>query len=1230
MRSQSLFFALILALCCSIAAQAQPLYYNGDVNGSSSIPGTLKRSPLNSLERATAQGRTILSDGFGNQRWTDYVYIQPTAIGFTPTPTGNTTNLSSFVTTPAADVYYIDWAGRAVRLYSAAAGGDKDWLNISDNQIPQAVTNAIYNRNYAAVGARYLWPGTGVHFLVADSTNESVAVNAGNRGARYTLYNYTAGQGASYGLAGSGLQILGLNGTNNLSIGTAAGTNPAAPSAPFVNHFEVNFGEQYVRMNFYPRTRVDTNTALNYLYTDELGIVRSKSSASLVPGAAGSYVDDAAAAAGGVAIGQLYYLSVGNPYGQPAGTPKKRTAWLWLLLAAPAGRLRAPGRLARRALLATCFLLLLVLRSKAQIVGGAGVCAVKGDPNSIPTLRYQAPANECLVAVDTVTGIRYRYDGTRVAGSRWIVDNANSGGLVDTLARTVYSESTTPNYLWRYAQGPINGQKKRVMLLGDSYFDVPGFFPYYLVEKSAQDGPVLGGTFSLSNNASVGTLPAVFNGTWTRTPFATYSGVDGYSASSSTPGNSIVFQTVATSVSENIGSATRIKIFSLNNSAVFRVRINAASWDTVTTTTGNTANVFQRSGLVVGTKTVEIEVLSGTVTILGGTFQNDATAVQTSIFKAGLSGSVTASWKDLVRKPSWIEQVRQIDPDVIFVHIGLNDNAAGVSVTQITANIDTIVSSIRTSFLDTVDVVLIAPIAPIPSYTTSSPLLLRNAYSKYAVEKGIGFVSFYDMFKGSYNWALNSNLLDGTGIHPNSNGAPYLAGGCWKVLNSGYNYNSAIGPEGGIQFSKNRFLSTNDSLRVHSGTILGLNIGTGSNAHTGYRLTLKGNATGVGAMNVLNSANQSVYEINPDGFVTMKSYTTPNGILLKSFLPANTGDFNLRPRTSAIGAPADFEMVLNGRLFTNAYEFILTGGGGMNITGGGTFTSTVSASNYKNNSKNYYFLSSNTDEKWIANATESEAKAAIVFKPTGSWNRQSIGFALNNAASLTPVTSADSKFWINPDGTLNTVGKMSIGSTVFTPTALLHLAAGGASPNSASLKFSLTGAGLLSIPEPGALEPFVNSLYYTGSDAVRRSIFIREQANGATIGQKLTWTGAAWTPTQDTTYQSFNSTTLSWPLSSGISGPYWVCPRNLAGQRVVHVGYRAIGAGSANYDVQLQRITTGGTASNFGSVTFASGDVYKTATPGQVLAEGDILIVNYGGTASGPPTGLSVSLMIAP
>ena len=1227
MRSQSLFFALILALCCSIAAQAQPLYYNGDVNGSSSIPGTLKRSPLNSLERATAQGRTILSDGFGNQRWTDYVYIQPTAIGFTPTPTGNTTNLSSFVTTPAADVYYIDWAGRAVRLYSAAAGGDKDWLNISDNQIPQAVTNAIYNRNYAAVGARYLWPGTGVHFLVADSTNESVAVNAGNRGARYTLYNYTAGQGASYGLAGSGLQILGLNGTNNLSIGTAAGTNPAAPSAPFVNHFEVNFGEQYVRMNFYPRTRVDTNTALNYLYTDELGIVRSKSSASLVPGAAGSYVDDAAAAAGGVAIGQLYYLSVGNPYGQPAGTPKKRTAWLWLLLAAPAGRLRAPGRLARRALLATCFLLLLVLRSKAQIVGGAGVCAVKGDPNTIPTLRYQAPANECLIAVDTTTGLRYRYVGTQVPGFRWVCDTSQVvteypliGNGTDLDAVRIDNGSAVNDVLkWNGAAwviGAVPGGGGQTLVY-DNYR-----LPATWIKTPA--------TGLAANESVTNYLPQSVNPTrykYSTTPLGTSSTEYGGWLANGTSGDSIALTApcwVVIGDSQAEGHPGLHGRLHPNGVATFSVNYQ----DTL-------GQLSFRLRQLTKMRWFNQGIGSQTSSQVWARWRRDVLAETFNV------GDGRGS-KTLQRKPAGV-----------VVIVGVNDLANGAMVSTVVLNLENMARSARDNGIQAV--FLNCPgdeIGALPFYQKVDSL--NNYFSSGALQAlGASVVDYNSWWRDKvFNDNAHGQPLIIDDIHPSKVGYDSLAYYIFRnaklpVLDS-VTFINRLSPSGFVGYSRpsaitiqgENYTLSGDSVTIKFNTPLAwdsvwvkvvssVNVtGIAYNGFSHILWTQKNDTAGVvtripqlfknysGSGSPFTRTGSNIYPSVSTDNVLIGTPTNTAGSQLYVKAPLSTGNPMLACDNSSgqrVLTVLDNNRVVVGSTSLGGYNF--------GVNGSAYFQST---------SSNYTYLGGSQMETYGTPIWRIQSTAVN----TGGTGYTEFRFQFNGNEILfePPASSAGAD---KPVRFRNKAGDWQ--TCVDLPNK--RLGVGTATP---IFDIDCRTTGAIRVPignnsqeptgERGTIRLNTQTRKYkvVRNGTTWENLFTTADTLGATIGQKLTWTGAAWTPTQDTTYQSFNSTTINWPLTSGISGPYWVCPKNLAGQRIVHAGYRAVVAGSANYDVQLQRITTGGSASNFGSATFASGDVYKTVTPGQVLAEGDVIIVNYGGVVSGPPMGLSVSLMIAP
>jgi len=128
-----ILLAFILILCAATTLPAQNPYISGSVQGGQPAPGTNSRSPLNSLERAAnnTPGATILTDTFGNQRFSRFVYISDTC--FTPAPTGNTSNLNSFLSNCAGDsTWYVDWTGKSTVLFAGVPVGGVNWYNTND------------------------------------------------------------------------------------------------------------------------------------------------------------------------------------------------------------------------------------------------------------------------------------------------------------------------------------------------------------------------------------------------------------------------------------------------------------------------------------------------------------------------------------------------------------------------------------------------------------------------------------------------------------------------------------------------------------------------------------------------------------------------------------------------------------------------------------------------------------------------------------------------------------------------------------------------------------------------------------------------------------------------------------------------------------------------------------------------------------------------------------------
>ena len=239
-------------------------------------PGPVQRNALINLQKSLdylsegKAGQIPLTDTCGNQRYAQYVEINPDTIAYTPTPTGNTANLSEFVYDPSGSLWYIDWQGNAIEFAGGGGVCDADWLQISDNSCPDALTDSIYKYKYAAIGARLVWP-TG-ELLVNDSVSAALQVIQGSRNARLAFYDLVNETWVMLDHGGSA-PYLYFPEDADFIFSTASGT-PESPSAE-VSHFSINASDSTIQMHQYPDTRVDTQSINNFLYTDALGKIRS-------------------------------------------------------------------------------------------------------------------------------------------------------------------------------------------------------------------------------------------------------------------------------------------------------------------------------------------------------------------------------------------------------------------------------------------------------------------------------------------------------------------------------------------------------------------------------------------------------------------------------------------------------------------------------------------------------------------------------------------------------------------------------------------------------------------------------------------------------------------------------------------------------------------------------------------------------------------------------------------
>lgn len=247
----------------------------------SQCPGPAQRQALINLQRAgivesSRAGQIPLTDACGNQRYAQYVEIDLTPIGYTPTTTGNTQNYSEFVTTTGGDIWYIDWQGRGIKLWDAGASGssaDQDWLEIGNNQVPDNILDSIYTRKYASVNLRRVFPNA--QFLVGDSTTVGQGVMLGNRESRWGFVRISDNAWSSIGQEGGSLMGRLGTGTSTFVIQKSGGTSPTQVAGPFRNIVTVG-EDSTITFHDYKNTRVDTQAVVNFFYSDDQGILRSR------------------------------------------------------------------------------------------------------------------------------------------------------------------------------------------------------------------------------------------------------------------------------------------------------------------------------------------------------------------------------------------------------------------------------------------------------------------------------------------------------------------------------------------------------------------------------------------------------------------------------------------------------------------------------------------------------------------------------------------------------------------------------------------------------------------------------------------------------------------------------------------------------------------------------------------------------------------------------------------
>lgn len=303
MKQKQAFERLILFLLVAVALVAT-------VQSCSAQP--TQRIKLTQLEKSTTQegtkaGQIGLTNAAGDQRYAQFTEIQTTPINYVPTATGNLANISEFVEDSLSRIWYIDWQGNAILLNDPETC-DQDWLRISDNGCPEALTDSLYKYKYVSIGARLVWPGA--EFLVTDSVAPATQVLNGNRNARQGFHDNVNGTAATIDFGGSQITHY-IESTAEGGVFQIA-TSTGMAEQPFLQtrHVTVNAADSTFQLNQYPNTLNDPGTPVNVLTTATNGKVESHPVSEVVTAGGG--------VTGTIAAGQVAYGTGVNTIGGSA------------------------------------------------------------------------------------------------------------------------------------------------------------------------------------------------------------------------------------------------------------------------------------------------------------------------------------------------------------------------------------------------------------------------------------------------------------------------------------------------------------------------------------------------------------------------------------------------------------------------------------------------------------------------------------------------------------------------------------------------------------------------------------------------------------------------------------------------------------------------------------------------------------------------------------------------
>ncbi len=138
------------------------------------------------------------------------------------------------------------------------------------------------------------------------------------------------------------------------------------------------------------------------------------------------------------------------------------------------------------------------------------------------------------------------------------------------------------------------------------------------------------------------------------------------------------------------------------------------------------------------------------------------------VVNASVSGETTAGGRARLQRA-----LSQHQPELVVLELGANDGLRGLPVQDIRSNLEAMVTTIQATQAKVLLVGILIPPNYGPKYTSS----FSQVFPALAKQKNVPLLPF--LLDGV---ALQSNLMQPDGLHPNAEGQPRVLENVWKQL----------------------------------------------------------------------------------------------------------------------------------------------------------------------------------------------------------------------------------------------------------------------------------------------------------------------------------------------------------------------------------------------------------------------------------------------------------------